>query len=211
MTAVAAAPPTPDRTRWRSVVITGLQGAIVAIYMCLVGIVPTFESRPLITGVLALGESFIIGTLLVIGYLAARRSDGSRAARVLAGALAGLITGAALSLLMLVAPAVNLRSIFLHSSPELFSVLTLGRGLDAFYLPAVGGVVIGGIGAAIALLPRPVQRSIAAGIVSLIALGLFAGLLRTPTLASPLAWLGRLVFASEGLTLFGAVVTLAGA
>ena len=60
-------------------------------------------------------------------------------------------------------------------------------------------------------LPRPIQESIAAGLLSLVALGLFANLLRTPLLASPFASIGRLLFASEGLTLFGAVVTLSGA
>ena len=47
----------------------------------------------MISGVLALGESFVLGTMLVIGYVAARHFDGQPAQSVLAGAVAGLMTG----------------------------------------------------------------------------------------------------------------------
>jgi branched-chain amino acid transport system permease protein len=46
------------------------------------------------------------------------------------------------------------------------------------------------------------------GLLSLLILGLFAGLVRTPILATPLADLGRLLFAPDGLTVAGALVTV---
>lgn len=210
MTALSAAATKPIARGWRHVIATGAVGAVVAIYLALVGIVPTFESRAMISGVLALGETFVLGTMLVIGYLAARYFDGRPAMAVLAGAVAGLMTGAALTLLMLIGPAVNLRSIFLNASDELYGVLTLGRGLEWLWIPLVLGVVIGALGGGLRILPRPIQKSLAAGLLSLVALGLFANLLRTPLLNSPFASVGRLLFASEGLTLLGAAVTLSG-
>ena len=193
---------------WRRALATGAMGAVVAVYLALVGIVPTFETRSMISGVLALGETFVIGTMLVVGYLAARYFDGRPGPAITAGAAAGTITGTALSLLILIGPAINLRSIFLNASESLYAVLTLGRGSELFWLPLVGGFVVGALGGAIRTLPRPIQRSIAAGLLSLVALGLFANLLRTPLLASPFASVGRLLFTSQGLTLFGAAVTL---
>ena len=196
---------------WRHVLAVGALGAAVAVYLALVGIVPTFESRAMISGVLGLGETFVLGTMLIIGYLGARSFDGRPAKSVFAGAVAGAMTGAALALLVLIGPQINLRSIFLNASDTLYGVLTLGRGREFLWIPLVGGVVVGALGGGLRTLPRPIQKSLAAGLLSLVALGLFANLLRTPLLASPFASIGRLLFASEGLTLFGAAVTLSGA
>ena len=211
MTAATATMVRSPATRWRRVLVVGAIGALLALYLSLVGIVPTFESRTMIDGVLALGESFILGTMLVTGYAAARRVDGRPLAAVLAGALAGAITGGVLMLLILIGPAVNLRDIFLNAAPPLYDVLTLGRGTEAFWMPLALGVVIGAIGGAIRTLAPPLQQSIAVGLLSLIALGLFASLLRSPLLASPFASIGRLLFGSQGLTLAGAAVTLSAA
>ena len=208
MTAITARLTVTSHRRWRRVLTIGAMGAVTALYLALVGIVPTFETRSLISGLLAVGESFVLGTFLVIGYVAARYFDGRPALAVAAGAGAGAITGAALSLLILIGPAVNLRSIFLNASDSLYAVLTLGRGIEFFWIPLLGGVIVGALGGAMRTLTRPIQKSIAAGLLSLVALGLFANLLRTPLLASPFASIGRLLFTSEGLTLFGAVVTL---
>jgi len=211
MTALSPTLTKPLARSWRHVLATGAIGAAVALYLALVGIIPTFESRAMIAGVLALGETFVLGTMLVIGYLASRYFDGQPAMSVLAGAVAGLMTGTALTLLILIGPAINLRSIFLNASDALYGVLTLGRGVEFLWIPIVGGVIVGALGGLLRTLPRPIQVSLAAGLLSLVALGLFSNLLRTPLLASPFASIGRLLFASEGLTLFGAAVTLSGA
>jgi branched-chain amino acid transport system permease protein len=211
MTAISATITRPLARRWRHVIAVGAAGAAVALYLALVGIVPTFEARAMISGVLALGETFVLGTMMVSGYLGARYFDGQPAWSVLAGAVAGLITGAGLTLLMLIGPAIDLRSIFLNASDSLYGVLTLGRGLDFLWIPMAGGAVVGALGGGLRVLPRPIQKSLAAGLLSLVALGLFSNLLRTPLLASPFASIGRLLFASEGVTLFGAAVTLSGA
>ncbi|CAN5120823.1 hypothetical protein BH24CHL7_BH24CHL7_08690 [soil metagenome] len=212
MTAVAApALRAGGDRRWRQVVTAGVIGAAVALYVSLVGIVPTFDGRPLVTGLISLGEGFVLAAMAMSGYLAARRAAGSISATIGAGALAGLITGGALSLLIVFAQAVGLRGMFLHASDQLFNLLTVNLGTENFWVPAVGGLVVGAIAGSLATLPQVIQRSIAAAVISLTVLGLFAGVLRTPLLASPFAAEARLLFATNGVTLFGAAVTLAGA
>ncbi len=212
MSVAAATLPAGTMPRaWRKVLGAGVRGAGLALYLCLVGIVSEFETRTMIDGVLALGETFVLGTMLVIGYIGARHISGRPIQTMAAGTLAGGITGASLSLLLLIGPAIDLGSIFLHVNTPLYNVLTLGRGVEFFWIPTVGGLIVGAIGGAIRTLSRPIQLSIAAGLVSLVAIGLFAGLLRVPMLASPFASIARLLFTSQGLTLFGAVVTLSAA
>jgi len=208
MTALTATLQMTGRGPWRRAVVVGLGGAILAIYLCLVGIVPAFETRAMVTGVLAVGEAFVLATMLVTGYAAARYFDGRPPLPIVAGALAGAIAGGALSLLVLIGPAIDLREIFVNASPELYNVLTLGRGTDAFWIPLLEGIIVGALGGVIRSLSRPVQVAVAAGLLSLLMLGLFSNILRVPLLASPFAAIGRLLFESEGLTLFGAAVTL---
>src|SRR3954453_10832975 len=95
--ATTSAPVAPRASSWRrGGRITGL-GAIVALYLCVVGIVVTFDARDLIVGVVSLGEATLLVTYLVTGYLAAEQLGGSRLPRVLVGILAGPRRGASLS------------------------------------------------------------------------------------------------------------------
>lgn len=52
MTSVAV-PQTTLLHAWQPVLRFGLLGGVVAVYLCLVGIVPTFNERPLIEGVVS--------------------------------------------------------------------------------------------------------------------------------------------------------------
>lgn len=213
MTALSTTLHSPRANIWRQALYVGLIGAAGATYLSLVGIVPTFDARPLVSGVVSLGEGFILATLILSGYFGARRAAGRPAQAIMAGALAGGVAGGALSLLIIAARGLELRGMFVHATDRLYDVVTAGQGADSFWIPALGGLLLGALAGAISILPAAIQRSIAAGAVSLAALGLFASLLRTPLLAArgDLASLGRLLFATEGVTLFGAVVALVGA
>jgi branched-chain amino acid transport system permease protein len=196
--------------RWRPAIRIGLVGAIVAVYLCLVGVVPVFDERPLIARVLSLGQAMLLITMLAIGYFAAVRTSGDRRTTVLGGALGGLITGTGLSLLVVVGNLVELRALFLHASSDLWDILTFELGLPGFWVPALLGTVLGALAGAFSLLPASYRSPVTRGLFALVALGLFAGLLRTPMLTSPLAGVARFLFASEGLTLIGAVITFVG-
>ncbi len=118
----------------------GVLGGAIAIYLCLVGIVPVFADRPLIVGVVSLGQAALLVTFGVVGFLAGRRALAiSRLAAVLAGALAGAITGAFLTALVLIGSIVDLRAVFLNASPELYALLQNGLVFTGPVVPTRGG------------------------------------------------------------------------
>lgn len=200
------APAEPTQT-WREIAQIGLIAGAAAIYLCLVGIVPVFDARPLVAGIISLGEAFVVGTLGVAGAVAAYRAPRTLPKVLLAGGLAGLLTGLALSLLVIVGNAINLRGWFLNASPDLYSVLTLDLGVSGAWIPAVAGLVIGAGAGAYALLPAWLRSPVTRAFLAVVLLGLFAGLLRQRLLATGFGEPARFLFAQEGLTIAGAVLT----
>jgi branched-chain amino acid transport system permease protein len=197
---------------WRSVIRNGLVGAAVAIYACLVGIIPVFDERPMVQGIISLGQTFMVLILFGTGYFGARgKTRGAPA--ILAGAVAGLIAGAGVSLLVVVGEFVDLRAVFNPASQTLYDIVTFDLGLAGAWIPAAVGALLGAVAGGLALLPVAVLRSLTWAMVAVILFGLFANLLRTPMLGTPLAGLARFLFAADGLTVAGAaivfVITLA--
>ena len=197
----------PDEaaSTWRDVAKIGLIGGAIALYLCLVGIVPVFHSRQLIAGVITLGQVALFGSMAIPGAFAARRARTTREA-VLAGGAAGLITGGALTLLVVVGNVVDLRAMFLNASPELYSMLTMGLGVAGAWIPAVEGLVLGAGAAAFGQLPARVRSPVTRGLLAVLVVGLFAGILRAPLMSAGLVDLARLLFTGDGLTVVGAVL-----
>lgn len=193
---------------WTGVIRAGLLGALLGIYLCLVGIVPTFDERPLVNGVISLGQAALVLTVLACSYVAATRAPGGRAHIVAGGAIAGLLSGGALSLLAALGEGTDLRSFLLHASPDLYKVLTLDMGAGGVWVPAVMGTLLGLIAGVTALLPKLARRSLMLGLAGMVVMGLFSGLLRTPMLGGPLSWVARQLFAPDGLTLLGAALAI---
>jgi branched-chain amino acid transport system permease protein len=192
----------------RTVVQAGTIAGVVALYLCLVGIVGAAADRPLINGVITLAQAWLLMTFLVAGLAAARRiGPAGPASLIPAAAGAGLIAGAMLSALVLLGSVVDLREYLLNASPVLWDILTNGMGTEGFWVPMAAGAVTGGIGGLLWSLPALPRTAILTGLVVVLIMGLFAGLLRTPMLAGPLAGVGRFLFAFEGLQPIGAVLT----
>jgi branched-chain amino acid transport system permease protein len=214
MTSIAAAGHTlRDTLRpWRSVIWLGFIGGVAAIYLALVGIVPVFHRQSLVSGLITLGEAAILVAPLLVGYMATQRARNRREI-VLFGTLAGLVTGLMITALVVFGPIVNLRLFSQHAGPGLWQLLTFFTYDEVYgpFVPAVLGAGMGFGAALIALLPGPVRRSVVVGGLTIAVLGLFAGPLRTPLVASPYAWAGRDLFAVAGLSLYGAIVALSGA
>jgi branched-chain amino acid transport system permease protein len=196
-----------DKT-WTDVVRMGLLGGVVAVYLCLAGLVGIFSERAIVAGVISLGHTLLVLTGLGTGLLAARRAALGGSSAVSAGALAGAVTGALLSLLVLIGPLINLREVFINASPLLYGLLTFGLGTAGFWVPVVAGAVLGVLGALIVVLPPVVRDPVTWTLATLISLGLFAGLLRNPMLGSFLSPVGRFLFAASGLTVAGALITI---
>ncbi|MEX1171301.1 MAG: hypothetical protein WEG56_01695 [Chloroflexota bacterium] len=203
--------PVPSSWRLLALLRTGLLGGAIAIYLCLVGIVPIFHDRPLIVGVVELGQAALLMAFGAVGYLVARgHVKASRLRAVVAGTAVGAITGAFPAGLVLVGAAVDLRAVFINASPELHALLTSGQGTSWAWFPIVAGAVTGGLTGALAGLPTALRSLLLMALGSLVFFGLFAGLLRTPMLVTPLVDLARYLLAADGLTVPGAIAVFAG-
>ena len=195
----------------RTLLRTGVLGGAIAIYLCLVGIVPVFHERPLVVGVVELGQAALLIAFGVVGYLAARGVVAtSRLQPVVAGVAGGVITGAFLAGLVLVGDVVDLRAVFLNASPELYDLLTFGLGTSGAWVPIVVGAITGGLAGILIGLPTALRSPLLWGLGLLVFFGLFAGLLRTPMLVTPLAALARFLFGPAGLTIPGAIIVFVG-
>jgi branched-chain amino acid transport system permease protein len=207
MTALTA--PVEIRTGWMPVIRLGLLGAGIALYLCIIGIVDIFDPRPLIQGIISLGQVALVVTGIGVGYLAARQATDGPARALLGSTLAGAMAGVALTGFVLLGAAVDLRGVILHASPVTYGVLTFGLGVSGAWVPIVLLGVSGAVGGAIEVLPPRLQRPVMTSLVSLLIVGLFAGLIRSPMLLNPVTDpIARWLFASEGLTPYGAVATV---
>ena len=159
---------------------------------------------------MSLGEATLVLTWLAAGFLAADRVGEGTVRRLVTGLLSGAGAGAALSLLVLVGDVVNLRAVLLQASTELYSLLTLGMGVAGFWVPTVLGAVFGLIGGAVRLAPVNLRRSLIVGLLAVVVMGVFGGLLGTMMLAIGLGELARVIFGiTSGVTVVGAIVTVA--
>ncbi|MDQ6793520.1 MAG: branched-chain amino acid ABC transporter permease, partial [Chloroflexota bacterium] len=87
-----------------------------------------------------------------------------------------------------------------------YTELTLGIGTAGFWLPIVVGGIVGGATGVVMSLPVLIRTPLVVGIGLLTFFGLFAGLLRTPMLTTPLVGVARFLFAPDGLTVPGAII-----
>ncbi len=195
---------------WRTVIQVGLIGGALAIYLCLVGIVPVFGERSLIKGVISLGQMSLVLTYLAVGWLATRRVAQEAVPIILSGAVAGAITGLFLTGLIVLNEFFPLRSFLPNASPALWEILTMESEppSSGAWIPTAVGLALGTLGAVLVLLPRVARRLLVGNLLAIVVVGLFAGLLRTPMLSGPLADSGRWLFATEGLTINGTIVTI---
>jgi branched-chain amino acid transport system permease protein len=192
---------------WTRVVRIGLIGAVVAVFLCLVGIVPSFHERFLIEDVISLGQTALVLAMLGTGWAATGAAKRGGVAAVVAAAVAGALAGAGLLALVIVGTAVDLRAIFLPASPQMYEILSYGMGTPGAALNIPFGAVIGAIAAAVRIAPLAVRRPILTGSAAVLFMGLFSGILRNAMLTTPLDDLARLLFTSQGLTVLGAALS----
>ena len=104
----------------------------------------------------------------------------------------------------------DLRAVFLNASPQLYDLLTFGLGTSGAWVPIVVGAITGGLAGILIGLPTALRSPLLWGLGLLVFFGLFAGLLRTPMLVTPLAALARFLFGPAGLTIPGAIIVFVG-
>ncbi len=171
---------TKARFDWQDAVKAGLVGGVVALLLSLVGMVAAFSKREIISGILSVGHALLMLTMVLAGFMAMRRfRDGQARFPLLAGGLAGLLTGTMVAVLVLVGQAVNLRAVLINASPELYQTLTFGQSLGVGLPVLVGiGILLGLLTAVVYGLPAQFQRGITLSVGALLLVGLLQDLLR---------------------------------
>jgi branched-chain amino acid transport system permease protein len=193
----------------------GLLGGAIGVMLALVGMIGRFAERPIVEGVISLGQTLLLAVLFLTGYYAAERARNRERPRshwLLYGLVAGLIAAALLALLVVVGARVNLRTMFINAAPELYIVLTFSQG--GRFSPEAGLLVLLGVGAGLGLLaalahflPPIVRESFSRALVVVVLLGLLGELLTLSNIRE-VALLRGWLLASKGLALPGTVILL---
>jgi branched-chain amino acid transport system permease protein len=223
-------PPTLDMKR---AVRLGLSNAATMVLVAATGIVGTFQGRLIIDPFLPLGLLFLYMVALAFGWLAAKPPttlEGFAPAvpgprNLAAGALAGVIGGAATALLLVLMTAFNLRGIFIELSPGLADTLSFGlRGAAqseetnlfaavASVAPAVPVIIAvataaGMAGAGVHFLPRRWRGAIMPGLMWVFIFALFTDIVGQFFAGIGLDSITGFLFTRRGgpLTVIGAVI-----
>ncbi len=200
---------TSTRFNWRESVRMGLIAGVIALSLSLIGLVETFGGRDIIGGVVSLGQIFLFGAIMGVGYFSAQRNLNARAGvNLLGGLLIGVLASLPLVVLIFVAEPINLRQFLPNASPALLELITFGQEqvTGALIMVAVCGV-LGLIGAGIYLLPSRLRRPLLIGLLLVLLIGLLSEIII-------LAWGNKglglkirpLIFAAKGLSIRGALL-----
>jgi branched-chain amino acid transport system permease protein len=191
----------------------GLIGGIIAIFLCLIGMVETFSKRDVIEHYITLGDFLILAIAVSVGYLAARAASNplnpsKTPLKLISGSLAGISTGTLFALFILLSSQINLRSVFINASPSLFALLTRGQGIIGAWLYPVLGLILGLLGAFLFIMPDKFRQPLIRAILITFLLALFSGLFRVILInqSGGIASLGKFLFGQTGLTMIGAII-----
>jgi branched-chain amino acid transport system permease protein len=212
-----------DRRVWRGVLVAGLLFAFGALYVTLVGIVTTFDERDTVEDVITLGEVILLVTFVFAGYVGAQRAPNGPLNAIVGAAVTGLMSGAALSILLIVGPRLDLRDFFPNAGPDLYNLISGAEFFDlentrdmwrgeafptTFWFPALVAMSVGVVGGMLKLMPRHARNLIVLVVGAIIAMGMFASIIRSPMLQHDVSsGAARELFSSSGLRMPGAILT----
>lgn len=199
----------------------GLYGGVIAVFISMIGMVETFAGRGLIVGVISVGHTLLLIVMVVTGYLAASTNRNqlaytqsesaipSRRSLFFGSLLAGGVLGISLSLFVLVASTINMRSVFVNVSPTLIDeLLTLAVPMPAGALvPLLTSAVFTALGGGIYLLPERPRRVAVIGLAGFVFFGLIADVIRLSLSFLPASIL-RLLITTTGPTPLAAALVL---
>ncbi|MDT8305914.1 MAG: branched-chain amino acid ABC transporter permease, partial [Anaerolineae bacterium] len=164
----------------RHTIRTGLIAGLVVLSVSAIGMVQTFNSRDIVTGVLTLGQLLLFGAPLAAGFIVMRHSAGQKAlVGLLASLVAGILAALPVSALVLIAVNVdNIRSKLVNVSAALIETLTFGQGTTTGLLLLIGTMaLLGLIGGVIEVLPARFRRPLMLGLLWTVTIGLLSELL----------------------------------
>jgi hypothetical protein len=192
---------------------SGLLGGVIAIFLCLIGMVEVFSKRDVIEHIITLGDFILLATAVSSGFIAARATSDAHQPNkplqnLIVGILAGISAGLLLALFIALSYQINLRLVFLSASPSLFALLTHKQGISGAWIYPALGIVAGLAGGILFSLPEKFQKPITRAILLSFLMALFSGLFRVVMInqAGATAKLAKYLFGQTGLTLNGAII-----
>ncbi len=201
-----------DNLTWIAIK-TGLLSGVIAIFLCLIGMVEVFSKRDVVEKIITLGDFILLATAVSAGVIAARAASQTDQQRqplkfLFAGALAGITTGVLIAAFIGLSQQINLRSVFLSASPSLFNLLTFKGGTSWIWMYPAIGIAAGLLGTTLFLLPEKFRQPITRAIFITFLMALFSGLFRVVMInqSSGIAKLAKYLFGQTGLTLSGAII-----
>jgi branched-chain amino acid transport system permease protein len=198
----------------RRAVSIGLLFGVVGVYVAIIGLLLMLHGRPIIIGVISLGQATLLAIGLGAGITIARlgRAE-SRGSLLVQSLLAGAVAGAVLALLTVIMGVVDLRGIFIALSRPLAKLLTCGYGQPLGpVLLIVGGGLLAAAGALLTWLPGTARKVLIVGVSAVIVAGVFQELIQIMLQAGALIGSFRdLLYSWDGLTVQGAVIVFVAA
>ena len=201
-----------SRRRERSLVAKalniGLVFGVVAVYITIVGILPMFNARWIVVGVVSLGHAVLIAIGLGAGATVAVRRGASEFWRLgMESILAGAVAGGLLALLVLAMQFLDLRSIFIALSPAARKTLTFGLGVPAGPVVLIlASAILAAVGAALALAPAEIRKPVFVGVALVTIFGVFQELIQIMMQFGTLVGeLREAIYTWEGLSPAGAL------
>lgn len=195
--------------RWRKTLRTGLLWGAGAVFISLVGLVEALQQRQIIVGIISGGHTLLLVVALGAGVSAARQHTGGGAGRGLAaGGLAGAIVGTLVALLVALATVVNFRSMIVGATPELFALLSFGRGPAALPWIVLASTSASAIGAVLTMLPREARSVLTTGLATLLGVGLLQEQVQLLLQSERMTRMREAIFTFDGLTPFGAALVV---
>ncbi len=170
-----------DASFLRRAAIVGLVGGLAVWHLSLVGMVQAFQTRPIITDYVSLGELLPVLVAPIVGFWA----SGSRGATarpssagvVMAGAAAGLTLGAVVALLCFLIEALHPNGMLINATPVLVKDLRVGFDpLPATLMQLVGGAIVGAAVACLRIVPPMASRIIVVAAGSVLGFGVMKNL-----------------------------------
>jgi len=161
---------------WRTILRFGLLGSVVTLYFSAIGMVETFSARNLISTWISMGDIMISLGALGAGYMIAKiYLEKSNRSALGAGLAAGAVASILPLLLILLASVFNMRAMFINVSPVLVDLLTFGQsGMLGLAVLVIVNLLMGGIGAALIVMPTRWEKALIGGAIWTLSIGLFS-------------------------------------
>ncbi|MDR7498564.1 MAG: hypothetical protein QN169_02345 [Armatimonadota bacterium] len=198
------------RSPLRHAVRIGLLWGTGALFISLVGLIEALQQRQIVTGIVSGGHTILLVLILAAGLSLARPLTAVGAGvRLGAAALAGVIAALPVALWLLLSRVVNFRAMIVGATPELYAILSLGRGPAVLPWLLLGGALLAAVGMALTMLPREAQSLATTGLVTLLIIGLLQEQVQLILQAPWLTRIREALFTFDGLTPLGAVIVVA--